>query len=322
MALAAAVSLALSACASQSLAKPASSSPLFAMATRSLLTLQSTQVKGTFSIDQTGGVISASILLNGDVTGALTLSGESSLFVVASHTAYFANPASFVTSQLSSLPNLARQLKGQHWWRTPGSAPAAAVVQVLSLEGLNSTFLAGRNHLTDTKGDDSSGRAAYQLRDSAGSIFISTSLPHEILEIKTANHYLAGNFSNVDLVFDNFNAPVTVAPPTSSVIPDLADMPAYFHIQSVDFGTCNASGCVVKAVVQGDAGSGKDTVTLTLWAGRQLAACTATVVLVHYYDTKTASCHAGGSAWTNWWNNTSSGSYEVRGTVVNPAYAS
>lgn len=321
MAVGVSLALALAACASKSLPTPMSSSQLFAEATQALQSLQSSQVKGTFSIDQTGGVISASILQNGDATGALTLSGESSLFVVANHTTYFANPASFVTTQLSSLPNLARQLKGQHWWRTPGSAPAAAIVQVLSTEALSSTFLAGRNHLTEHKGADSSGRAAYELSDSAGNVFISTSLPHEILEIKTADHYLAGNFSNVDLIFDSFNAPVTVAAPTSFVIPDLADMPTYFDIQSVDFGTCNGSGCVLNAVVQGEAGSGNATVTLTLWAGRQLAMCTATVVLAHYYDTKTARCHAGGSAWTNWWYG-SGGSYEVRGTVVDPAYDS
>jgi hypothetical protein len=278
-------------------------------------------VKGTFAIDQTGGVVSASILQSGDVTGALTLGGDSSLFVVANHTTYFANPVSFVTTQLSTLPNLARQLKGQHWWRTPGSAPAAAVIHLLSSATLSSTFLAGRNHLTQTQGKDSRGRAAYLLRDSAGSIFISTARPHEILEITTAGNYLAGNLSGVDLVFDSFDSSVTVTVPTSFVTPDLADMPPYFHIQSVNFGTCNGSSCIVNAVVQGDAGSGAAIVTLTLWAGRQLAVCTSSVVLAHYYDSKTARCHAGGPAWTRWWNG-SGGSYEVRGTIANPAYSS
>src|SRR4029077_19358503 len=273
------LAMAIAGCASQSPPSQTTPSQLFAEGTRALGTLHSTEVQGTFTIDQMGGTVHASYLQDGDITGALSLGGESSVFVVSNHTTYFANPASFVTTQLSSLPNLARQLKGQDWWRTAGSAPAAAIVKLLSADEIGSTFLAGRNHLTQTNSKDSRGRAAFQLHDAAGSVFISVARPHEILEITTAGHYLAGDFSAVDLVFDNFNSRVTVAAPASYVTPDLADMPPHYSIQSVNFGTCNGAGCIVTAVVQGDAGSGADTVTLTVWGTRQLAACTVTVVL-------------------------------------------
>jgi hypothetical protein len=315
------LALAISACGSQSPPRPTPPSQLFGEATRALETLQSNEVEGTFMIDQMGGTVHASYLQNGDVTGALSLGGESSLFEVFNHTTYFANPASFVTTQLAGQANLARQVKGQNWFRTPGSPPVAAIVQLASSEGITMTFLAGRDHLAQTSGKDSRGRAAYQLHDAAGSVFISVARPHEIFEITTAGHYLAGNFSAVDLVFDNSNAHVTVNAPSPVVTPDLTDMPPYFSIASVDFGTCNGGGCIVTAVVQGEAGSGADTVTLTLWGTRQLAACTATVVLAHYYDSKTVRCHAGSAAWTNWWYN-SGGSYEVRGAIANPAYTS
>ena len=61
---------------------------------------------------------------------------------------------------------------------------------------------------------DESGRAATRLTNSTGSIYLAAASPHNILEITTPMNLLVGNFSNIDLVFNEFNAPVTVTIPT------------------------------------------------------------------------------------------------------------
>ncbi|MFI5287462.1 MAG: hypothetical protein ACHQ4F_14225 [Candidatus Dormibacteria bacterium] len=167
------------------------------------------------------------------------------------------------------------------------------------------------------------GRSAIRLTDAAGSIFLAPARPHNILEITTAVHYLVGSFSAVDIYFDAFDAPVTVAIPAHVVTPDLVHMPPYFFIVSVDDKSCNSSGCAGTAVVGSEAGSGTATVTITVTnaAGGRLASCVATVIVATYSATPTASCHIHGSAWANWWNNIG-GTYYVDASVLHPAYNS
>lgn len=263
------------------------------------------------------------MLHNGNASGTLTLDGADSPFVSANGATYFASQAPFVTAGFPSVASLAANLKGSPWFHTDGSASAAAVLALLSPGPLQSTFLSGRTGLTRSSGKDSHGRAGIRLSDASGSVVLAASTPHNILEITTATHYLVGRFSDVDIIFDAFNSPVTVAVPTDYVTPDLVNMPPYFYISSVDAHGCNGAGCTLTAIVGSEAGSGTATVTLTITnsSGKRLAACTTTVVLALYRATPTASCHAGGAAWTNWWNNIG-GTYTFDATVLNPAYNS
>jgi hypothetical protein len=315
--------VALAACASKATAPSVSPSQLLAAGVQSLMALQSSQVSGAFTVDGLDGSVQASMLGNGNASGTLTLDGADSPFVSAGGATYFETLAPFVTAGFPSLVTLAASLKGPPWYRTGGSASAAAVLALLSPRLVQSTFLSGRTHLTQTSGKDSHGRAGIRLSDASGSVVLATSTPHNILEITTAPHYLVGRFSDVDIIFDAFNSAATVAIPTHFVTPDLVHMPPYFYISSVDAHGCGSGGCTLTAVVGSEAGSGTATVTMTISnsSGGRLATCTTTVVVAVYSATPTASCHAHGAAWTNWWNNIG-GTYTFDATVLHPAYNS
>jgi hypothetical protein len=161
------------------------------------------------------------------------------------------------------------------------------------------------------------------LTDSAGSVYLAPSSPHNVLEVKTAAHYLAGRFSAVDFTFNEFNAPVTVTIPTNVVIPDTTHMPGYFNMKSVDLTNCNSTGCTAKGVVQSEAGSGTAAVTfiITNDAGAKLASCTTSVAVASYTATPTATCHAHGAPWAHFWDMENGATYTLRGTVANPDYS-
>jgi hypothetical protein len=316
--------LVLAGCTGQSSPPSTSPSQLLADGTRALDSLTSVQVTGTFTIDQTSGAVTALILRNGDVSGSLTLGATSSNFVLVDGTTYFQSLASFVLFQFpSSVIPWATSVKGPPWWKTPGTPAAAAVVQLLSLESLTSTFLSGQSRLTQTQGKDSRGRASVELSNAGGSVFIATSQLHQVLEIKTAPGFAAGGFTGVDLVFDDFNAPTTIAVPTDVVIPDLADLPPHFYIASVGYSDCGSSGCNLKAVVKADAGNGTEKVTLTIadTGGELLGTCTTSVTLPAYTATHTAMCRVGGRTWTAWWDR-GVGKSTIHADVANPDYYS
>jgi hypothetical protein len=304
---------------------PPSTTPghLLADGTSELLALQSVQLTGHFMIDQTEGSVRAWMLRDGDSSGLLTLGGESSNFVEAGGNSYFESLVSFVTSQFPSLEALASSVKGPPWYRTTGSQAAAAVVQLITSNQLLATFLGGRPRLTQKNGKDSRGRAAILLSDAAGTVFVAAASPHAILEVTTAAHYLAGSFTNLDLVFDDRNAPISVAVPTKYVIPDLVHMPPHFYIQSYDFKSCNSTGCTLTAVVQADAGSGVASVSLSIASttGERLGACTAVTTLPTYFASETAACRIHGAAWTAWWN-AGVGHSTITAVVANPDYYS
>jgi hypothetical protein len=319
-----ACTLVVAGCTGQSSPPPASPTQLLAEGMRGLETLTAVQVTGTFTIDQTSGSITAVLLQNGNVSGYLTLGDTSSNFVYVDGTTYFETLASFVLFAFpSSVVALATSVKGPPWWKTPGSSAAAAVVQLLNLDRLTSTFLSGQSRLTQSQGNDSRGRAAFRLKDSAESVFIATSPPHQVLEIKTAPGDTASGFTGVDLVFDDFGAPTTVAVPTDAVTPDLTDLPPHFSIASVGYSDCGSSGCNLKAVVKADAGSGAAKVTLTIadTGGELLGTCTATVTLPAYTATQTALCRVGGHTWTAWWDR-GVGKSTIHADVANPGYYS
>ncbi|MFZ0181287.1 MAG: hypothetical protein WAL84_15685 [Candidatus Dormiibacterota bacterium] len=317
------VAVAMAACGSQPTAPSVTPSQLLAAGVQSLMARQSTQVEGSFTVDGLDGSVQASMLHNGNASGTLTLDGADSPFISANGATYFASQAPFVTAGFPSVASLAANLKGSPWFHTDGSASAAAVLALLSPGPLQSTFLSGRTGLTRSSGKDSHGRAGIRLSDASGSVVLAASTPHNILEITTATHYLVGRFSDVDIIFDAFNSPVTVAVPTDYVTPDLVNMPPHFYTSSVDAHGCSSAGCTLTAIIGSDAGSGTATVTMTITnsSGARLATCTTTVVLAIYRATPTASCHARSAAWANWWNNIG-GTYTFDATVLNPAYNS
>jgi hypothetical protein len=318
---AAGLALALAGCATQAAATTVSPAKLLTSGTQALAALKSSQVTGTFTIDGVGGSVLASILQNGDITGTLDIGASESPFVYAGGTTYFRQLATYVSSQFSSgLADIAANLKTQPWWRTPGSADAAEAIKLITPGGLQATLLSGRSHMTAKATKDESGRAATRLTDSTGSIYLAAASPHNILEITTPMNLLVGNFSNIDLVFNEFNAPVTVTIPTTSVTPDIASMPPYFYVVSVNFGVCNDTGCIGKAVIETQAGTGTGAVTLTITnpANKTLAKCT-TTVKASYSAGTTATCRARGSGWANFWNNVG-GTYSIEATVANPYY--
>jgi hypothetical protein len=320
---AASLAAAIAACGSSAGPPPESPAQLLASSRQTLQALKSFHVTGTFAVDQVSVLMTATVIQNGDASGTLTVGNEIAKFLMVSRVTYFDTFNSFVRAPLDpSLADVAARLIGQHWWRTSGSPPVAASLQVLNSGVLSTAFFSGRNQLTQTAVKDSRGRPASKLTDSAGSVFITTALPHQVLEITTAPNYLAANLSNVDLVFDAFNAPASVAAPASFVTPVRDGMPPFFHIQSFALdGDCNRAGCPLKAVVQADAGSGAASVSLTVADsnGKTLATCTTSVTLASYSDAQTAKCFATGQSWTNWWNNVG-GSFTYAASVANPAY--
>ncbi len=113
---------------------------------------------------------------------------------------------------------------------------------------------------------------------------------------------------------------MTVTVPTDPVTPDIASMPPYFYVVSVNFGVCNDTGCTGKAVIETQAGSGTATVTLTITnpAHKTLAKCI-TTVKASYSAGTTATCRAHGSGWANFWDNIG-GTYYFDAVVANPYY--
>ena len=314
--------LAFAGCSSQLVTPAASPKQLLADGSKELLSLRSVQLSGTFTVDQTSGSIRASILQNGDVSGLLTLGDEASNFVYAGGTTYFELFSAFGLFQFPiSVSSLAISVKGTPWWEMPGSPAAAAVVRFLSFGGIKSMFLSGRSTLTLTTGTNLRGQAAYRISNSEGSVFVAMSQPHQVLEVTTSAHHVAGGLAEVDLVLDNINVPTTVARPTYALIPDLAHLPPYFYIDLVGFTNCGSSGCTLKAVVKADAGSGVANVTLSISdsAGGRLGDCKATTTLSDYKASETARCRVGGTTWTRWWDR-GVGTSSIHGEVANPDY--
>jgi len=314
--------VALTACGQSS--APESPAQVLADGRQAFHALRSFHVSGTLTVNQSSGVIAATVLPNGDATGNLLLGSESANFVVLSRITYFDTLNSFVEASLdASTLYLVKHLKGQHWWRAPGSAPVATALQLLNPVSFSALFIAGRSQLTLTTEKDSRGRSGRKLDDTAGAVYIQGTPPHEILEVRSAPNYLAGGASSVDLVLDRFNVPATVAAPTSFVTPIWSQMPPYFFVDSVAFnGNCNASGCPLKAVIKASAGNGGP-VAVSLWVydenHKTLGTCGANVVLRDVWDSETATCRATGSAWTYYWNNSTSSVYGDA-NVANPDY--
>jgi hypothetical protein len=307
-------------------AAPETPSQLLASGAKAFAALKTFHVSGGFIVSSTNDVfMTASVLQNGDATGALTIGFESANFVVANNTSYFDALPSFVTDGIAdpSLAYLARLLRGQHWWQTSGSAAAAASFAMLKQATYSGRFFTGRTQLSESAVKDSRGRPALKLSDNSVSVFVAATAPHQVLEIRTAPHYLALDLSSVDLVFDRFDASARVSPPSAFVTSTADGMPAYFILQSLDFdGQCSPAGCPVKAVVLAETGSGSATVNFTVVdsAKRTLATCVGTVAVPAAGQTGTATCRAGGSAWTNFLY--TGGMYSLGATVANPDYAS
>jgi hypothetical protein len=317
------LAIAIAACGGNGSSSSGSPTQLLADGAKALTALQSEQVTGTFTIDSINGSLQASVLHNGEISGTINLGDSESPFVYIAGTTYWETLATFVLSTFpTEIGTLAQLIKGQPWWQTTGSTEAAAVIQLLRPGGLQSAFLTGRSGLTESQGKDSTGRAATVLTDSEGSVYIANASPYNVLEVKTAAHYLAGRFSALDFTFNEFNAPVTVTAPTDFLIPDVTHMPGFFYVKGVDLKDCNSSGCTASAVVQPEAGSGMTTVTLTISdsAGAKLAVCTDTVDVPSYTSTPTAQCRAHSAAWTDWWDTANGATYTVVGTINNPAY--
>jgi len=315
------LTLALASCATQVAASTVSPSQLLASGARALAALKTSQVTGTFTIDGNQGSVLASVLQNGDITGTLNLDESDSPFVYAAGTTYFESLASFVTSGFpDGVATLAPSVKSQPWWRTPGSTEAVDAIHLITPSGLASTFLTGRPHMTEKAAADSTGRAALRLTDANGSVYVAAASPHNVVEITTPMNGLVGDFSNIDLVFNEFNSAVTLGIPTVVVTPTLAGMPPYFVENAVTFAPCSATGCTGKAVIDTQAGSGVATVTLAITnpANKVLATCT-TTVRASYTADATATCRARGPGWANFWAN-GGGTYYFDGVVANPYY--
>ncbi len=314
------LALAMAACGSQPASASATPAQLLADGAKAL---QSVQVVGTFDVDGTSGSVTTSVSHDGNSSGSLNLGDTESAYTFLDGVTYFQMPVDFVMADVpSEVATLAPLLKDTPWWKVPGSNDASAVIQLLTPDTLRSTFLTGRPGLTETNAKDSAGTAAIKLTDAAGSVFLATATPHNVLEIKTAPHYLAGDFSSVDITLRPVAKPAAISAPTDVVSPTLSGMPVHFFVQSVVLSGCNSAGCTAKAVIGADAGSGTATVTMTITAsGKTLSVCTANVVLVSYTSQPTAACHAHSAAWTHWWDYVS-GSYQLEATVANPAYTS
>ena len=315
--------MALAAC-GQSSASPESPAQILADGRQTFHALKSFHVSGTLTVNQSSGLIAATVLPNGDAAGNLILGGESSNFVLVSRVAYFDTLNSFVEAPLdASTLYMVKHLKGQHWWRAPGSIPVAAALQLLNPVSFNAVFLSGRGQLTQTTEKDQRGRSGRRLNDAAGAVYVGGTAPHEILEVKSAPNYLAGGASSVDLVLDRFNVPATITPPASFVTAYWAQMPPYFFVASVAFnGSCSASGYPLKAVIKASAGNGGPAaVTFLVYDEnhKTLGTCSAKVILRDVWDSETATCRANGSGWTYFWNH-SNASYYAHADAENPDY--
>src|SRR5438445_10522287 len=112
----AAVCIGVVACGSQAALAAESASQLLADGRHSLDALTSYQVHGTFTVNQSSGLMTATVLKDGDASGSLTI-GVTSGFVLASRTYYFDTLNTLVTGGMDPwLANVIEHLKGQHWW--------------------------------------------------------------------------------------------------------------------------------------------------------------------------------------------------------------
>ncbi|HKR99457.1 MAG TPA: hypothetical protein VJU79_08075, partial [Candidatus Dormibacteraeota bacterium] len=246
----AATCVAIAACGSSAKASTPTASQLLSAARSNLDGLASYRVAGSVTAAEVSVQLTATVLKNGDSSGSITSAGVAK-FVVVQRAVYFDTLTPAVTGALDkSMLDLAVRLKGPHWWRTAGSTSTQRAMSLLTASGLAPVFLDGRTKLTETSTKDSKGRAAYKLSDNAGSLFVSRTTPYRVLEIATAPDYLAASTSNVDLVFDEFNAPASVSVPAGFVPLSQELLPPYFYVSSLDLvGKCNTGGCTIKGVV-------------------------------------------------------------------------
>ena len=322
---AALVGAATSACGSQSTAGPQTPAQLLSSSELAFQKLHSFHVTGGFIVNSAGFYMAASVLHNGDATGSLTLLGETTNFVVANDASYFDTLNPFVTEGFGdAMLYLSGHLKGKHWWQIAPQGNLNTSLSLLRIDTDVAKFFTGRAHLTEKNGKDSRQRAAIKLSDGSINLFVATASPHQVLEISTAPHYLSDNLSQVDLVFDAFNATVNVVAPSGSVSPTPEGLPAFFILDSVEFhGDCNSVGCPVKADVSSEAGSGNASVHFTVSDAnsRLLGACNATASVTVVSGMGTATCSASGAGWTRFYYG-AGGTYSLHATIDNPAYTS
>jgi len=284
--------------------------------------LKSFRITGGFAVNSVSVSLAANVRQDGDATGSLAITYDSASFVIAGHQLYFDRANPLVTTGLDpTVAELALRLKGQHWVQTPGSATVTSSLMLLKPDEYQRLFFSGRGPLTETPVKDSDGRAALKISDNSVSVLVSPKAPHNVLEITTAAHFLTLDLRSVDVIFENFNIPVSVSAPASSVPLTTAGLPPFFVVQSIDVdGTCSSSGCPMKADVASLAGTGTATVDFTLvdHGGQTLGTCGATVSIPAVGGTATARCRATGSGWTRFYY--TGGSYVTKAVAENPAY--
>jgi hypothetical protein len=318
-------SLGAAACGGVNAAAPQTPAQLLASSSKTFQKFSTFHVTGGFIVGSSNDVfLDETVLQVGDATGTLTIGSSTVDFVVAKQTSYFNALPAFVTAGISDpvIAVLATRLIGMHWWQTSGSMPVSSALAFDKRSAYVDRFFSGRAKLTASPHKDSRGRSAIRLTDGSVTVFVATAAPHDVLEITTAPHYLAVDLSSVDLIFDKFNASATVTPPASFVTPTADQMPAFFHVNSLDFdGQCDRIGCPVKATVYADAGSGTAAVDFVVSDSNHhtLGTCKGRASVSAQGGTATARCRATGSRWTSFWY--TGGTYSVGATAENPDYS-
>ncbi|MFN2582609.1 MAG: hypothetical protein ABR498_07705 [Candidatus Dormibacteria bacterium] len=295
-------------------------------AAQAMQSVSSFAIHGGFEIGSLGVNLNATALHDGDASGSLALGSATSNFVVAHKQLYFDTANSLVTDGVdASIGPIIHFLKGMHWWQVQGTDDVRAALRVLDPSQYQQMFFSGRGQLIETPQKDSKGRNAIKVTDNAATIFVAPDAPHDVLEIQTTSHALTMELSDVDIVFDKFNAAAAVSPPPSPISPTADGMPRYFAVQSIEVdGDCDQSGCPLKATIVSVAGSGSATVdfSVTDKAGtNSFGTCSATAAIATVGGSGTANCHTSGSGWSHFYYG-GGGTYGTKAAVENPDYQS
>lgn len=285
--------------------------------------LRSYRVTGGFFVNQTRVVISADVLAGGDATGTMTVESDVSHFVVVNRTTYFSLLAPSIVGSIDPTVQPILQRLNPPWWQAPGATAIQTVLSALPPRAFVAQFASNSSGLTERSQKDAHGRQATLLTSPAAKIFVSAGSPARLLEVTTAPHYMTeANFTDVDLVIDNFNEPLTVKAPDGAMPLDNLDvLPPYFTARGQDTKGCDLAGCTAEATVTALVGHGTSTVTINLLTTSDsvMASCTTPVSIGAVQQTVTVSCRATGSAWTDF-ASSAGGTYRVGATVANPAY--
>ena len=296
---------------------------ILAAGAKAMQGLKSFHVSGAFEVNTESVILRASVRSSGESSGNIIVGPASANFVQSQGTLYLDTLNALATGGTDAgTLSIAMELKGTHWWQTPGGSNLSSALAVLQPSNYQTLFFGGRGALTQTATKDTRGRAAIKVSDGMVAVFLTPDATHNVLEITTAPHTLSLNLSNVDLVYDGFSAPVTVTPPPSPVTLTPEGLPPLFQITSIDSnGDCDSAGCPLKAGVTTLVGSGAGTIDFSVLdsGGSTLASCSAPVTVPSVGGSATASCKATGSAWTNWFYNIG-GTYKSKAAPENPDY--